>query len=1020
MNRPAAQPNRHPLAIAATVLYVLIAWLLRVVAGSNTTAGVVSLVLSTAVPLTVVALTIRTARRLRSRTWWTFAVAGALWVVASVIGEVLEVVRGGSTYPSPAEALFLVVMAILLTATWRFSHSGATRREKLRSLFDGLVIAAALMLVFWSVVLGPAKTDELGTIGSVLITVYVVCDILVVTTVQSSREFLRPESVGLRLLARAFVVFGVADALFAYQVSTDSYGQPWLPDLGWLAAFAMLGWAAYLGGEASGSEVRRRVRNLQLNGAVAAASAAVAVSIVVNGGLTANQAWCVLVVVVVGAARQYFAQTENDELQRRLERQLVARSQSEARFRNVFDGLSDGVAVVTADAHIKEANAALAEMLGVPRDALIGIDAMSLIASEDRERLSRNDWLLDKRSLVTVRARTASGRSIPIEINVADLVDDPAVGGFVITTRDISERLARERELSESKERFRRAFEAAPIGMLLVASDGRIIAANEAFARMLGRCVDELVGASVESTTHPDDVEAEQRRIRELLESDAATAQWEKRLVRADGRQVWVSVTVSVVRLPSGAHELVKQIEDITERRQVLAQLAYMARYDALTGLANRAHFEERLAEALTVASRQGERVAVAFFDVDRFKVINDTLGHRHGDELLRVVAARLVEATREEDTVARFGGDEFTAVFRGVRDEAEARAIVQRVTEHVCRPIEFGGGETFVSLSVGLALSSPNMDASAVDHLLRDADAAMYRAKGAGRGRVEVHVDGSSVSSVNLLRLSNDLHRAQERGELDVHYQPMVRLDDGHIRTLEALLRWRHPQLGMVTPSQFLPLAEDTGLVVPIGAWVFETVCQQMVEWNAALRATKRPPLRATVNVSSRQLDVEGFSDTVARILARTGADPDWMWLEITEGALMRDTTDTISTLRRLRDLGVHLAIDDFGTGYSSLAYLRRFPVEALKIDRSFVAGLGENDEDTTIVRAIVDLAHALGLFAVAEGVETEAQRDELERIGCELAQGWLFAAAAPASAITDPAAVTGWPSVSGSAALR
>jgi EAL domain-containing protein (putative c-di-GMP-specific phosphodiesterase class I) len=299
-------------------------------------------------------------------------------------------------------------------------------------------------------------------------------------------------------------------------------------------------------------------------------------------------------------------------------------------------------------------------------------------------------------------------------------------------------------------------------------------------------------------------------------------------------------------------------------------------------------------------------------------------------------------------------------------------------------------------------------MDATAVDLMLKNADSAMYRAKEAGRDRIEMHVDESDRTTVNRLRLVNDLHRALERDELRLHYQPIVRMDDRSISSSEALLRWEHGTHGMLPPAQFVHLAEDSGLVVPIGDWTIEAVSRQLATWN---QGRDGGFIRSSVNLSSRQLDSGDVAMTVKRVIDGTGIDPDWLWFEITESTLMRETSEAIATMRRLRDLGVHLAIDDFGTGYSSLAYLRRFPVEALKIDRSFVAGLGERLEDTTIVRAVVELAHALGLAAVAEGVETEEQYERLRAIGCDHAQGWYFGMPAPADAIGDPRVATNWP---------
>ena len=370
---------------------------------------------------------------------------------------------------------------------------------------------------------------------------------------------------------------------------------------------------------------------------------------------------------------------------------------------------------------------------------------------------------------------------------------------------------------------------------------------------------------------------------------------------------------------------------------------------------------------------------------------MNDSLGHSAGDRLLVALADRLRSAIRPNDMVARFGGDEFTVLCTSVPNEDVAQELAQRMTDEVAKPIMLAEGEVFVTASVGIALSGGELETP--ETLLRNADAAMYRAKEHGRARAEVFESDAHDRAVRHLRTGNELHRALERGELRLHYQPIMNLETGHVSGFEALIRWEHPERGLVRPDEFVGLAEETGLIVPIGVWALEEACRQAAVWQTA-----GSDLSISVNLSPRQLAEPGLPDDVARVLHSTGINPESLWLEITENTLMRDAESAVRILGSLRSLGVRLAVDDFGTGYSSMSYLKRFPVEALKVDRTFVDGLGREPEDTAICTAVVSLAHALGLHAVAEGVETPEQLAELRTLGCELAQGYLFGKPAPA----------------------
>ncbi|MGH9017096.1 MAG: putative bifunctional diguanylate cyclase/phosphodiesterase [Acidimicrobiales bacterium] len=556
-----------------------------------------------------------------------------------------------------------------------------------------------------------------------------------------------------------------------------------------------------------------------------------------------------------------------------------------------------------------------------------------------------------------------------------------------------------EAALADAEERFRGSFEHAPIGMALASCDGHLIRVNQAFSDILGRQPDDLAGMPIRQLTHRDDWETTASEMQSLSAGEIESYQLEKRYIRADGATVWVSVSSSCVRDGAGNPSyMIGQIEDITERREMRERLAHDAVHDLLTGLPNRALFMDRIQNALQRTQRGGRPVALFFLDLDRFKLINDSLGHEVGDRLLQTVAHRLSRALRGADTLARFGGDEFTALCE-VRDADEAMEVARRLTSSMGRPLASSDGEMFVSVSVGVALSTGGSESG--PELLRNADVAMYRAKQAGPSHIVMYREDEESGTLRRLRTSNELHRALERQELELHYQPLAELHTCTMVGIEALVRWRHPTRGLLLPGEFIPLAEDSGLIVPLGAWVVAEACRQVARWD-----TERSPagqdaarLNVSVNVSAQQIADPSFPDHVAVALADSGLNPDRLWLEITESTLMGHGELVIATLTSLRALGLHLEIDDFGTGYSSLSYLKRLPIETLKVDRSFIDEIDTNPEDVAIVRAIIALGESLGLSVVAEGVERRSQADELRALNCYLAQGFLYGRPLPAS---------------------
>jgi diguanylate cyclase (GGDEF)-like protein len=440
-------------------------------------------------------------------------------------------------------------------------------------------------------------------------------------------------------------------------------------------------------------------------------------------------------------------------------------------------------------------------------------------------------------------------------------------------------------------------------------------------------------------------------------------------------------------------HLVSRSVRYAIERKRAEVALAHQALHDALTGLPNRALFLDRLKLALARSERRRSSVAVLFLDLDRFKLINDSLGHDAGDRVLIDVGARLQNALRPGDTVARFGGDEFTALCEDVPSERAVLAIAERMAQAVGMPFALGHGEvdTFLTVSIGIAVAEADVSRNGLaQSLVRDADAAMYRAKERGKSRVELYDTRLRERAVRRLSIESALHRALERDELRLHYQPQIDLASGRIVSWEALLRWDHPERGLLEPGEFIVVAEETGLIVALGAWVLAEACEQAMRWTSLPGTVGAPEIG--VNLSARQLTQPELLDVVEDALTRTGLHPSRLCLEVTESVVMEDASGSARTMAALRELGVRLAIDDFGSGYSALSSLKRFRVDVLKVDRAFVAGLGRNSTDGPIMAAIIDLAHALGLRAVGEGVERADQLAVLRSLGCDVGQGFFF----------------------------
>ncbi|MFI5309144.1 MAG: putative bifunctional diguanylate cyclase/phosphodiesterase [Polyangiales bacterium] len=568
---------------------------------------------------------------------------------------------------------------------------------------------------------------------------------------------------------------------------------------------------------------------------------------------------------------------------------------------------------------------------------------------------------------------------------------------LVLAEERNARRLAQDALLA-SAEQVRQLADAMPQIVWAARPDGEIDYFNQRWYDFTGGAPGAVGLEQWESILHPDDRGPAMNRYGAAVRTGEPFEMECRFADRRNGEHRWHLCRAVPIRDSwSQISRWFGTATDIDDRKSAEHQLIKNAYYDTLTSLPNRALFRDRLEKAIHRASRAEDcLLAVLFLDIDRFKLVNDSLGHGAGDKLLSEFARRVERLVRPGDTVARFGGDEFAVFLPDLTSGEQATRIAERVLEGLAEPFPVDGHEIVATASIGVAVST---GAGAPETMLRDADSAMYRAKALGRGRCEMFDEEMHATSLEMLGLERDLRRALEHRELVIHYQPIISLDTGVVTGCEALVRWNHPERGLMQPDQFIPLAEETGLIVPMGAWVLETACQQMQTW------LKRgmPPIDLAVNFSARQFKQKTLAERVARALTESGFDARRLQLELTESLLMEATETASTTLRELHALGVQLSIDDFGTGYSSLAYLKRLPWTALKIDRSFVRSVNEDHEDAAIATAVISLAHSLKLKVIAEGIETDAQRSFLTQRNCEEGQGYLFSHAVPAEAFID-----------------
>ena len=814
------------------------------------------------------------------RSWTLLGCSCLAWGLGQVIWTWYESWLGREVpFPSAADAGYLLAVPLASAALLVLPAAPQRLAGLLRTILDGVVVAASLFCVSWILVLRPLfETGEDGLLRTAIGLAYPIGDVVTITILLFAMMRARLGGEASRhplpLIGLGLAGIAVADSGFVYLTSQASYASGSIIDIGWFVGFAVIFAAARRPARPARSAPGREVPTFSSVGLpyvpVVLAAGTVLFEHLRGRPLGAVPIWTSMAVLLLIVVRQVLTLQENLTLLRTLEERVETRTaelrQGEERFRSLVQNSSDVVTIAEVDSTIRYQSPSAGRVFGHDHEALVGTRLADLVAPLEQVRFLETLREAAAQPLSTVtgefRMRDSQGELRPAEVTVTNLLDDPNVSGLVLNTRDLGD----------------------------------------------------------------------QKRLEE--------------------------------------------------------ELTHQAFHDSLTGLANRALFKDRIGHAL-VRQRRGHRpLAVLFLDLDRFKAINDSFGHASGDALLVAVGDRLRACVRGDDTVARMGGDEFAVLVENMAGEAEVNFVADRILEAFRAPILVEGREVVVAASVGIAISQTAEDTA--DDLLRNADLAMYRAKAAGGGAARRFAPEMHAGLRERLELENDLRHALSRDELYLEYQPIMNLRTGRVSRAEALVRWRHPVRGIVSPATFIPLAEATGLIAPIGEWVLHQACREARRWQGA--GSGGEPISISVNVSARQLQSHDVSSLVHHALIEAGLHPSQLVLEMTESILIEQTDEILATLHELRQLGVRLAIDDFGIGYSSLGYLHRFPVDVLKIDRSFVERLTCESAEASLAGSMVRIGQGLQLTTVAEGVEDHAQLQALRHLGCDLGQGFHF----------------------------
>ncbi len=666
----------------------------------------------------------------------------------------------------------------------------------------------------------------------------------------------------------------------------------------------------------------------------------------------------------------------------------------EAHQRALLDNLFDGIITIDENGRIDTFNKAAERMFGYGAEEVRGHNVTELMPERFRER---HDRALHRRAtghrstdftrIQNVRALRKDGGHFPMELALTEVHRGERLF-FIGVVRDLTE----QREAEQGLQLAERVFESSIEGILVTDAEGRVVRVNDAFCEITGYDREEVLGekASILKSGRHDD-EFFERMWHALLNEGKWQGEVWNRRKNGEVFPEWLSINAIVDEEGAVSH-YVAVFDDISEKKAAEERIERLAYYDPLTELPNRLTFRGRLEQAMASLERGGGRVAILYIDLDRFKNINDTLGHSIGDQLLRHAAERLLGSVRRNDTVARLGGDEFVVMLTGLHRDDEVTPIAEKILHEMAEPFQLEGHEVFVTTSIGIAFFPS--DAEGMEDLVKNADTAMYHAKESGRNNYQFYRAEMNATAMDRLVMESNLRRALERGEFRLHYQPQLNLRSGEVVGVECLIRWQHPERGLVSPVEFIPMLEETGLIVSVGAWVLREACEQQVAWSES-----GIKLRMAVNLSPHQFAQSILLDTIAEVVEQSGIEPDMLELEITEGSLMKDAEASARTLARLKVMGIRLSVDDFGTGYSSLSYLKRFPIDTLKIDSSFVRDVTTDPDDAAIAGTVIAMGHSLNLNVLAEGVEEREQLAFLQGHGCDEMQGYYFSRPLPAS---------------------
>ena len=663
---------------------------------------------------------------------------------------------------------------------------------------------------------------------------------------------------------------------------------------------------------------------------------------------------------------------------------------SEEKFLRMFHGSPDAIAIIrVSDGLIRDVNPATAKLLSQPRNALVGRSCFDSTVNPIQRNPRKLFAQLEENQTyenVELEMKTRQGHSVPTLVSATTIIIEDQLH-LLLNIRDLTEFKAVRSRLRRIEDRFRGAFENAQLALLLVDMEGRIFQTN-AYARDLLAFTDaQFDGLHISRLLPTEDRNRLKIALGELQARGQGCIRSERRLICQNGLELWTNFQI-VLQQSDNREEayFIIQATDITDIKVTQRRMERMAFYDTLTDLANRRLFTDRLRQAVEHCQRRGSTAALLYLDLDQFKRVNDTLGHEAGDALLREVAQRLAGSVRNEDTVARMGGDEFTVLLYDVQHSGDAGVVAGKILTALTEPLKLSGHDLIVSASIGVAVIPD--DGTDPTALLKNADLAMYRAKERGRNNYQFYSEDMNAKAHRLLAVEQELRRALERQEFVLYHQPKVSLADGTLVGVECLVRWQHPERGLISPGEFIDVAEETGAIVPLGTWIIEAAVKAAKAYS---ELSKRRFVTA-VNISPRQFRDPKLVNTIRRCLRTYELAPEQLQIEITETMLMQDVAAAELTVNRLHELGIQLAIDDFGTGYSSLNYLKRFPIHTVKVDRSFVKDIPGNSDDCEITAAVIAMAHRLQMSVVAEGVETQAQLEFLRSQDCEYGQGYLF----------------------------